>query len=504
MPALDTYPRSFGKYVLLRPLAAGGMAEVFLAQMRGPAGFDKACVVKRVLPGHVANSQYMEMFLDEARVIARLSHPNVVQVFDMGELESDYFMAMEYVPGADLQNLLDALPENERRVPVPVACRIIAQVAEGLDHAHRAVDGAGLPLGIVHRDVSPSNVIISVDGVAKICDFGIAKSGAQASKTEIGSLKGKIHYMSPEQVRGDRVDARSDLFSLGAVLYEMTIGVRPFEGNGPADIAIKILNDEPQPPELYVDNFPRELWAVVQCLLSKRPTDRFASGRELQVALDELLLAWSARASSNEVAAYLEQAMPGIGERALATSALAARSSSTEMPGRPSTPTAVAAMAVGPTSELRAFGAGAADLAFGEESAAPVPVSLDLSGPSLSGESSPPPRRSSSMGAAVIVLIAIAVAVGFWWITRQPAVAPTAPPIAPPAPSGPKAPGPAPSPSPPPVDVAPTPVVTPLPIPVGTAPQPKVEKPRPRPKPRDDGPHELPRLPTPPPVDDAE
>ncbi len=316
MQAAIAFPCQFGKYVLLRPLAVGGMAEVFLAQMNGHAGFDKACVVKRVLRNFTANRQYMQMFLDEARVIARLSHPNVVQVFDMGTVDDDYFMAMEYVPGADLQIILDALPPTGRRLPVPVACRIIAQVAEGLDHAHRAVDGDGAPLGIVHRDVSPSNIIVSVDGVAKICDFGVAKFGAQMSKTDVGSLKGKIHYMSPEQVRGDRLDARSDLFSLGTLLYEITVGVRPFDGNGPGEIAIQILNDEPKPADIYLDGFPAELWAVISCLLAKRPTDRFSSARELQVALDELLMAWKVRASSNEVAAYLEQVLPGIGAEA--------------------------------------------------------------------------------------------------------------------------------------------------------------------------------------------
>src|SRR5688572_21419153 len=177
-----SYPCKFGKYVLVRPLATGGMAEVFLAQMSGPAGFDKPCVVKRVLPSHVANKHYMQMFLDEARVISRLSHPNVVQVLDLGQVGDEHFMAMEYVPGVDLQGLLDAHPSDQRRLPIAVACRIVAQVAEGLDHAHRAVDGSGASLGLVHRDVSPSNIIISVDGVAMILDFGIAKFGQQASK----------------------------------------------------------------------------------------------------------------------------------------------------------------------------------------------------------------------------------------------------------------------------------------------------------------------------------
>ena len=526
MQAAPKYPCQFGKYVLARPLATGGMAEVFLAQMSGPAGFDKACVVKRVLRSHVANAQYMQMFLDEARVISRLSHPNVVQVFDMGQVDDDYFMAMEYVPGVDLQNLLDALPEGSRRLSVPVACRIVAQVAEGLDHAHRAVDNTGAPLGIVHRDVSPSNIIISVDGVAKICDFGIAKFGAQVSTTEVGSLKGKIHYMSPEQVRGDRIDARSDLFSLGAVLYEATIGVRPFDGHGPADIALKLLNDDPKPPEMFFDGFPAELWAVIQCLLAKRPIDRFGSGRELQVALDELLMDWKVRASSNEVAAALESAIPGIGAKVRASAALAMPQQRPPTPSAPP-PKANALLAVGPTSKARPFPQGSAgpELSFGDESAAPTPVALDLSGPSIEEESDRGRRRErSSSGWIAIVAIVAIVGVGFYWLTQRADGQGVAPgPIATPSPSPSPVPTPSPSPSPAPTPVpsatptqTPTPTVSPLPptgpvvtqLPVDApkaSPKPAAPKhvSHPRPHEDDDAPKALPRLPTPPPTDDA-
>ena len=512
------YPRSFGKYNLLRPLATGGMAEVFLAQMQGSMGFDKACVVKRVLPSHAANTLYMQMFLDEAKVIARLSHPNVVQVFDMGQVGDDYFMAMEYVPGADLQDLLDALPADKRRLPIPVACRIIAQVAEGLEHAHRAVNGESQLLGIVHRDVSPSNVIISVDGVAKICDFGIAKSGAQATKTEVGSLKGKIHYMSPEQIRGDRVDGRSDLFALGVVLYEATVGVRPFEGSNPADIAVKIMNDVPVPPDLIVDRYPRELWALVQRLLSKRADDRYASARDVQVALDGLLVGWGVRASSNEVAAYLESTLPGIGARARDTSALAARPA---LPNRRQADRRGGQqIAVDPTVELRPFDGGSADLIFGA-GADVMPVALELGnaldGDELSDDRRRDEPRSSDRAMYAIVLIVLTVGVGFYVLTRnadrdvaaQPAavtapvpVATKAAPIVAPA-----------------AVVAPKvePTVAPAPRPgvkLDTKPDPRLDaKPEPRhhaKKPDEasgdvhgEGPRVLPRLPTPPPTDDA-
>ena len=512
------YPRTFGKYNLLRPLATGGMAEVFLAQMRGSMGFDKACVVKRVLPSHAANSLYMQMFLDEARVIARLSHPNVVQVFDMGQVGDDYFMAMEYVPGVDLQDLLDALPEGERRLPIPVACRIVAQVAEGLEHAHRAVNGESQLLGIVHRDVSPSNVIISVDGVAKICDFGIAKFGAQVTKTEVGSLKGKIHYMSPEQIRGNNVDGRSDLFALGVVLYETTVGVRPFEGSNPADIAVKIMNDTPVPPDLIVERYPRELWALVQRLLSKRAEDRQATAREVQVVLDGLLVGWGVRASSNEVAAYLESTMPGIGERARETSALAARPVGTNR--RQGDRRTSGQFAVDPTVELRPFGAESADLMFGSGVDLP-PVGLEL-GNAIDGEELESDRRrreprSSGRAAYAIGLIVLTVGFGFYWLTRnanREAAAPITPAIAAPVVDRPQLPP----------TIAPAAVVAPkLEAKVPPSIDPKVVvaspqvKPGPRPEAREDlkrpirkpeetaeeAPRALPRLPTPPPTEDT-
>jgi serine/threonine-protein kinase len=531
--AAIAFPCQFGKYVLLRPLAVGGMAEVFLAQMSGHAGFDKACVVKRVLRNFTANRQYMQMFLDEARVIARLSHPNVVQVFDMGTVDDDYFMAMEYVPGADLQIILEALPANARRLPIPVACRIIAQVAEGLDHAHRAVDGDGAPLGIVHRDVSPSNVIVSVDGVAKICDFGVAKFGAQMSKTDVGSLKGKIHYMSPEQVRGDKLDARSDLFSLGTLLYELTVGVRPFDGNGPGEIAIQILNDDPKPADVYLDGFPPELWAVISCLLAKRNTDRFSSARELQVALDELLVAWKVRASSNEVAAHLEHVLPGIGAEARAASALAARPVNLDAASNSghhsvSSRTPAGHIAVDPTSlSPRPI----SEMTFGEDHGVPAPLGLELSGPSLEEEAIASrrsrARSGSSGGGFAIIAIVVLVGAAFYWLARHdggPAPAPNAT-VAPATPAPPPTPAPT-STAPAKPVVAPTtasdaahkpevakPEVAKPEVKPAVAPEAgKNEKPKPasathhhhsaKPASSDEPVHALPRLPSPPPAED--
>src|SRR5205807_3713256 len=196
------------------------------------------------------------------------------------------------------------------------ALRLLSNVAEGLDHAHRATDNRGQPLGIVHRDVTPSNVIVSFDGVAKVLDFGIAKAVAKKGRTEVGVIKGKIPYMSPEQVQGEALDARSDLFSLGTMLYELTTGHKPFDGEGPADLSMKILHDTPKPPDFYVERFPSALSDLIQRAMSKRQSDRFQSARDFHEALEEFLLHAGIRSTSHDVAAYLDGLFPGLRDKA--------------------------------------------------------------------------------------------------------------------------------------------------------------------------------------------
>jgi eukaryotic-like serine/threonine-protein kinase len=315
----NRYPRPFGKYLLLRQLAIGGMAEVYLARQSGPAGFEKECVIKRILPSLAADQQFVNMFLDEARIAARLSHPNIVQIFDLGSInEGDYFLAMEHVHGVDLQQIEEAEAQRGGRIPLAIAVRIASNVAEGLEHAHRATDGRGHALGLVHRDVTPSNVIISFDGVGKILDFGIAKAVAKKGRTEVGVIKGKIPYMSPEQVQGEALDARSDIFSLGTMIYELTTGHKPFDGEGPADLSMKILHDTPRPPDFYVERFPTGLSDLIQRAMSKRQADRFQSARELHEAAEEFLLHAGIRSTSHDVAAYLEGLFPGLRDKARA------------------------------------------------------------------------------------------------------------------------------------------------------------------------------------------
>jgi serine/threonine protein kinase len=404
----NRYPRPFGKYLLLRQIAIGGMAEVYLARQSGPAGFEKECVIKRILPSLAADQHFVQMFLDEARIAARLSHPNIVQIFDLGTLsEKDYYLAMEHVPGVDLQQVSDAEEERGGRLPLAVALRIISNVAEGLDHAHRATDSRGELLGLVHRDITPSNIIVSVDGAAKILDFGIAKAVARQERTEVGVIKGKIPYMSPEQVQGEALDHRSDLFSLGTMLYQLTTGRRPFDGQNAAELSLKILYEQPPAPEDLVQNYPPQLGEIVRRALNKRKAERFGSARELQEALDELLVSHSIRCTAHDVSAHLHDLFPDLRERTKADHALG-----------PSLPVEVTE----PTMPflLEQSGPRPVPLATGESRS-------PLDGPDLSSASLgsyDDVRRNlgghGSGGSKVIIaLLVLAVAAGFYYLTAQ-------------------------------------------------------------------------------------
>ena len=406
---MNRYPRPFGKYLLLRQLAIGGMAEVYLARQSGPAGFEKECVIKRILPALAADQQFVSMFLDEARIAARLSHPNIVQIYDLGSVsEGDYFLAMEHVHGVDLQQIEEAESARGGRMPLAVAVRIVSNVAEGLEHAHRATDGRGQALGLVHRDVTPSNVICSFDGVAKILDFGIAKAVAKKGRTEVGVIKGKIPYMSPEQVQGEPLDFRSDIFSLGTMLYELTTGHKPFEGEGPADLSMKILNTEPHPPDFYVDRFPPSLKEVITRAMAKKPADRFQSARELSEALEEFLLHAGIRCTSHDIAAYLDGLFPGMRDKARAEAAAS-------LPIEVTDPT-VPMMSM---NSVRGTDPG------GERKSDPSALTMggDFSSPAL-GELDDARRNLGGGGRGggstfVVVMLVIAVAVGFWYLATH-------------------------------------------------------------------------------------
>src|ERR1700684_3822069 len=255
------------QYELVRRLGAGGMAEVFLAKKTGAEGTYKLLVLKRILPTHGSSRRYRAMFIEEARLAARLNHPNVVQVYEFQDFGDDgLLLAMEYVEGCDLGHLRSAAKAKGWRVPPWVAAWIIAEAAKGLHYAHEKKDEAGQPLDIVHRDVSPQNILLSFEGAVKIADFGIAS--ARLFAEEQGVLKGKFGYMSPEQARGEGVDRRSDLYALGVILWEILTG-RPLHGGLGGEALLDIVRSGiVEPPSTYAQDVPPELEALVLLALS--------------------------------------------------------------------------------------------------------------------------------------------------------------------------------------------------------------------------------------------
>ncbi len=276
-----------GKYQLLRRLATGGMAEIFLARAQSIHGFEKQVVLKRILPQHASSDDFIRMFLAEARLAATLHHPNIVQVYDIGEEAGAYFFTMEYIEGEDLRRLVRAARHKQTPIPLAHILHVIMGMAGGLHHAHEKIGTDGLPLGIVHRDVSPSNVLVTYEGDVKVVDFGIAKAAAAQNSTIAGTLKGKIPYMSPEQCRGELVDRRSDIFSIGTLLWELTTGKRLFAGENEFAILNRVAKADVPPPSSVRPEYPPELEAIVMRALSRDPDNRYATAIDLQIDIED-------------------------------------------------------------------------------------------------------------------------------------------------------------------------------------------------------------------------
>ncbi len=279
--------RQFGKFQLLRKIATGGMADIFIARQRGMEGFEKIVVIKTILPNLADNEEFVQMFLDEARIAARLSHPNIVQIFDLGRVGSTFFIAMEYVQGENLRSLAKACQKQDRTIPLQHTVRIISKACEGLHYAHMKTDTSGRPMDIVHRDISPQNILISIEGGVKLVDFGIAKAATQYRETRTGILKGKYSYMSPEQCSGTPVDARSDIFSMGIVLWEMATGLRLFNLDSELMILKEITEGSVMPPREVNKAIPAELEAIIIRALERHTGNRFQTAAEMHIALEE-------------------------------------------------------------------------------------------------------------------------------------------------------------------------------------------------------------------------
>jgi eukaryotic-like serine/threonine-protein kinase len=310
-PSQLTLPAPFGRYQLLERLAVGGMAEIFKAKMSGAHGFEKTVVIKRILPHLASDPSFLQMFITEAKVTVELVHPKIVQVFEFGEVEGQLYIALEFVDGLDCLALLRACAHRRARLPARLAVHIAAEVLDALDYAHQKRNAEGEALGIVHRDISPSNVFLARRGDVKLGDFGIARVHERTSKTQAGTLKGKYGYMSPEQVIGGDLDGRSDIFSVGIVLAEMLMGRRLFVAPGDLDVLLMVRDARLDRLDKYGADIEPELRNIVVKTLMRNPDDRFATAGECRDGLLDWLMLKRWRVSAADVAGFLRGLQDG-------------------------------------------------------------------------------------------------------------------------------------------------------------------------------------------------
>lgn len=280
---------------------------VWAARLRGTRGFQKIVAIKTLLPSMASDPQFEQMFLDEAALASRIRHPNVVEVLDLGEQGGVLYQVMEWVDGETLRAIMKASARAKRRVPPGIAVRLAIQACAGLHAAHQLKDDEGQLLGLIHRDISPQNILVTRGGVAKVADFGIAKLTRQGVQTDNNMIKGKVGYMAPEQVIGESLDHRIDIFTLGVVLYELTTGKHPFRGENDVATAANVCTKELAPPDKIVSDYPPLLAKVVTRALEKRREDRFATANEMLRALDQALPPGKRVITDDEVAAYVNE-----------------------------------------------------------------------------------------------------------------------------------------------------------------------------------------------------
>jgi serine/threonine protein kinase len=303
----DPKPVKFGRYILLDRINVGGMAEVFRGKTAGVEGFERMVALKRILPNIAADPDFIEMFVDEAKLAVQLQHANIAQIFDLGKVDEQYYISMEYVSGVDLRTMWDRARQRNRLLPIAMSCHVIQKACEGLDAAHRKKDQSGVDIGLVHRDVSPQNILISFEGEVKVIDFGIAKAANKVSKTQAGVLKGKFGYMSPEQVRGVDLDNRSDIFAIGVVLYELLVGDRLFLGESDFSTLEKVRNVEMVPPTRLNKNLSPHLERIVMKALAKNREDRYRFASEMAEDLQRYLFSTNQPFARTDLQKYMQQ-----------------------------------------------------------------------------------------------------------------------------------------------------------------------------------------------------
>jgi len=407
----------FGKYVLLKRIATGGMAEVYLARQTGAAGFEKLVVVKRILEHLSTDQDFVGMFLNEARLASSLMHPNIVQVHDLGQEAGAYFMAMDFGAGHDLYSIARKAALQGQLVPPEIAARVVAGAGAGLHYAHTRKNLQGQPLHIVHRDVSPANILVSYEGDVKLTDFGIAKADAQSVKTKAGVVKGKFSYMSPEQIKSLPLDGRSDVFALGITLHEVLTGKRLFRRDSELAVMHDILETEAPPPSSVRPGLPAALDAICARALEKDPGRRYPSAQAMQQDLEAFLAQSGPPSGAAEIAAYM---LRNFAEEHAAYQKLLQQMATAD-PG-------TLAMFIEEHSELaRNSSADGTGSATGEK--------RRLTGSSATPGPAAPPPRARSRGPLVVagLALAAAAAAGTVLYLRPPVTAAAVSPPSPPA-----------------------------------------------------------------------
>lgn len=298
----------YGRYELLRKLAAGGMAEIFLARQWAEGGFFRDVVIKRLFPHMAEHKRTLEMFQYEARLLAHLSHPNIPQAFELAFVDGRWYMAMEFVDGHTVADLLRGGARSGHWMPLACGIGIVLQMCEALHHAHERRDRAGIPLRIVHRDVTPHNVMVTRDGVAKVMDFGVAQTAARRD-TEAGAVKGTFSYMAPEQVRARPLDKRADVFALGVILYELTTGTRLYRGTD-VQVMTSIVEQDPPRPSARVEDYPLDLEEVVMAALERDRSRRLPSAAHLAMALEDFAVRHGLLVGPRALGRYFQTVFP--------------------------------------------------------------------------------------------------------------------------------------------------------------------------------------------------
>ncbi|MGM0557764.1 MAG: protein kinase domain-containing protein [Myxococcota bacterium] len=303
-------PMLFGKYCLLERISVGGMAEVFRAKPFHSPEPHRFLALKRILPHLAEDDEFIKMFVDEARLTVQLDHPNIVRTYELGQFQSSSYILMEFISGKDVLALQKALRRNRRIMNVAQACFLGREVSRGMDYVHNKHDAQGNPLNIIHRDISPQNILITYSGRVKLIDFGIAKAAVQSTKTQVGVLKGKFGYMSPQQVRGEPIDHRSDIYSIGIVLWEILTNRRLFRGDNEYETLQLVREPEIEPPSSYVTHVPAEVDEIVMKALSVDPGERYQHAGDLARDLDAFLEREAVTYGPQQLASWMAQTFP--------------------------------------------------------------------------------------------------------------------------------------------------------------------------------------------------